>query len=77
MINLIQAWLNRIRRKYSIEKVVIAVQCELRETERLIAECATAKKTRNFVRADQIRLQLLDRGVVIEDTATATVSREL
>ena len=38
------------------------------EIERLIAERAAAKKTKSFGRADEIRKELLDRGVVLEDT---------
>jgi cysteinyl-tRNA synthetase len=38
------------------------------EIEALIAERTQAKKARNFKRADEIRQQLLDRGVVLEDT---------
>ena len=36
--------------------------------EALVAERATAKKQRNFARADQIRNQLAEKGVVIEDS---------
>jgi cysteinyl-tRNA synthetase len=38
------------------------------EVESLIAERAQAKKSRNFARADQIRQQLLDAGIILEDT---------
>jgi cysteinyl-tRNA synthetase len=38
------------------------------EVERLIAERQDARKARNFKRSDEIRTQLLDLGVVLEDT---------
>jgi cysteinyl-tRNA synthetase len=38
------------------------------EVEALIAERNEARKSRNFKRADEIRGELLDRGVVLEDT---------
>jgi len=38
------------------------------EVESLIAERAQSKKGRNFARADQIRQQLLDAGIILEDT---------
>jgi len=38
------------------------------EVESLIAERAQSKKNRNFARADQIRQQLLDAGIILEDT---------
>jgi cysteinyl-tRNA synthetase len=38
------------------------------EIEELIAERVAAKKSRNFARADEIRKQLADHGVVLEDT---------
>jgi cysteinyl-tRNA synthetase len=38
------------------------------EIEQLIAERTAAKKSRNFARADEIRNQLLEAGVILEDT---------
>ena len=38
------------------------------EINALIAERNDARKSRNFKRSDEIRAELLDRGVIIEDT---------
>ena len=38
------------------------------EVDALIAERTQAKKTRNFQRADAIRNELLDQGIILEDT---------
>ena len=38
------------------------------QVEALIAERTQAKKNRDFPRADQIRQQLLDAGIILEDT---------
>jgi len=38
------------------------------EIETLIAERAAARKARDFTRADAIRAQLLEKGVILEDT---------
>lgn len=38
------------------------------EIERLIAERQTARKEKNFARADEIRNTLLQKGIVLEDT---------
>jgi cysteinyl-tRNA synthetase len=37
------------------------------DIEALVAERTQAKKTRNFARADAIRVELMGKGVVIED----------
>jgi cysteinyl-tRNA synthetase len=42
------------------------------EVERLIAERREARSRRNFVRADEIRDQLVEQGIVLEDTPTGT-----
>ena len=39
-----------------------------REIEKLIAQRTEAKKAKNFQLADEIRQQLLDKGIVLEDT---------
>jgi cysteinyl-tRNA synthetase len=38
------------------------------EVESLIAERTASKKSKNFARADQIREQLLEQGIILEDT---------
>jgi cysteinyl-tRNA synthetase len=38
------------------------------EIQALIDERTSARKSRNFARADQIRQELLDKGVILEDT---------
>jgi cysteinyl-tRNA synthetase len=42
------------------------------EIERLIEERAAARRDRNFARADEIRDDLLGRGIVLEDTPSGT-----
>ena len=42
------------------------------DVERLIEERQAARKARNFARADEIRKQLLEQGIVLEDTAGGT-----
>jgi cysteinyl-tRNA synthetase len=51
-----------------LEPAVQEGQISDAEVEALIAERAAAKKSRNFVRADQIRDELLARGIILEDT---------
>ena len=38
------------------------------EIEKLIEQRTEAKKNKNFQLADEIRQQLLDKGIVLEDT---------
>jgi cysteinyl-tRNA synthetase len=42
------------------------------EVEALIAERTAARKARNFARADQIRAELSERGVTLEDGTAGT-----
>ena len=45
---------------------------EVAQIEALIAERKAAKKEKNFARADEIRAQLLEMGIIIEDTREGT-----
>ena len=45
------------------------------QIESLITERAAAKKAKNFAEADRIRKELLDNGVVLEDTPQGTIWR--
>ncbi|MDE7156794.1 MAG: cysteine--tRNA ligase, partial [Lachnospiraceae bacterium] len=38
------------------------------EIETLIAERQNARKEKNFARADEIRAELLEQGIILEDT---------
>ena len=56
----------------SIEKAVEIADDEVAKIEALIDERKAAKKEKNFARADEIRAQLLDMGIIIEDTREGT-----
>ncbi len=43
------------------------------EIERMIAERAEARKSKDFKRADAIRAELLEQGIVLEDTPGGTI----
>ena len=38
------------------------------DIENLIAERQAARKAKNFARADEIRNELLEKGIILEDT---------
>ncbi|OAD20271.1 Cysteinyl-tRNA synthetase, class Ia, DALR domain protein [Candidatus Thiomargarita nelsonii] len=48
---------------------------ESEEIERLIGERQAARKRRDWARADQIRAQLKEQGIVLEDGAEGTIWR--
>ena len=53
-------------------KAVEIADDEVAKIEALIDERKAAKKEKNFARADEIRAQLLDMGIIIEDTREGT-----
>jgi cysteinyl-tRNA synthetase len=46
---------------------------ELSYINKMIAERAEAKKAKNFARADEIRNELLEKGIAIKDTREGAV----
>ena len=51
---------------------VESLKIESREVEELIAQRETARKSKDFKRADEIRKDLLARGIILEDTPYGT-----
>jgi cysteinyl-tRNA synthetase len=56
------------RIKDAAPELVLKLALSDAEIEALVAERTEAKKARNFARADAIRAELLEKGVVIEDS---------
>ncbi len=57
------------------ERGLAAMHLTPEEIEQYIAERATARKARNFKRADAIRAQLEEHGVILQDTPAGTTWR--
>jgi cysteinyl-tRNA synthetase len=49
---------------------------DVAQIEQLIADRVAARKAKNFTEGDRIRQQLLDMGIVLEDTAQGTIWRQ-
>ena len=63
------AWAEQAGRMGEVAPELIAAQSLTDEAiEALVAERTAAKKARNFARADQIRNELAEKGVVLEDS---------
>jgi cysteinyl-tRNA synthetase len=62
-------WAKESGRMADVAQELLDAQSLTDETiESLVAERTAAKKARNFARADQIRNELAEKGVVIEDS---------
>jgi cysteinyl-tRNA synthetase len=63
------AWAEQAGRMGEVAPELIAAQSLSDEAiEALVAERTAAKKARNFARADQIRAELAEKGVILEDS---------
>ena len=62
-------WAEKAGRMSDVAPELLAAQSLTDEAiEALVAERTAAKKARNFARADQIRNELAEKGVVLEDS---------
>jgi cysteinyl-tRNA synthetase len=61
-------WAKAHGRLNAAEASLVASRISNEEVDRLIEERNAAKKARDFARADSIRAQLTDAGIIVEDT---------
>lgn len=66
----LQALIDKIKVISDILGLIVEKQEEIldEEIEQLIEDRQAARKAKNFARADEIRQELLDKGIVLEDT---------
>ena len=66
---------DRLKTLCDVLGLIVDAEDELgdEEIERLIVERTEARKNKNYARADEIRKELLDRGIVLEDTRQGVV----
>ncbi|HUG82505.1 MAG TPA: cysteine--tRNA ligase, partial [Bryobacterales bacterium] len=57
---------------FDVLRLEISSQLPAEEIEKLIAERLAARKSRNFARSDEIRDELKEKGVILEDTRDGT-----
>ena len=68
----IEEWFLRVHERLGIVPTLESEGTDDSEIEALIAARNEARRQREFSRADEIRRELLDRGIVIEDTRAGT-----
>jgi cysteinyl-tRNA synthetase len=68
----ILAWLKIVDDRLAIVPPVEQLVQGDEEIDNLVAQRNEARRNRDFARSDSIRKELLDRGVVIEDTREGT-----
>jgi cysteinyl-tRNA synthetase len=66
------AWFDEVDTRLAIIPVENEVASNEDEIEALVAQRNDARRNRNFAESDRIRQELLDRGIVIEDTREGT-----
>ena len=66
----IKALLEEIKELADVCGLIVEKKEEMldEDVEALIAERQAARKAKNFARADEIRDELLERGIILEDT---------
>jgi cysteinyl-tRNA synthetase len=68
----ILAFLAEVDRRLAIVPIAEETVANDEEIESFIAQRNDARRNRNFAESDRIRVELLNRGIVIEDTREGT-----